>query len=451
MRVVIIGGSHAGIAAARHLKKINPNIEVLILERSNVLGYIGSSLNLYLEGTIADLDEAKTATVSQLMSENINVFINTEAIDIDTEKKEVVALTKINQEQVKDYFSYDYLILAMGSSQYQTGFSLQSDREITNYKTLAQARQAVDTLNQVNKIAIIGAGLIGFELVETLTKLKKEIYLIDRMDNVLFRYFDEEITQKLLTKLPDNVHIILNSNVKEVQLDENERVSGIILTNGQTLSCDAVVFAINPRPNVSLVEDNLAVNMDGTITTNEYLQTSDSFIYAVGDLVSINFNETASSIYVPLVTNAYRSAMIAASNILLAEKIAFPKVQRTIVTELFGSYFASAGVNEEEAPYYGFKVASLTKTYTQQHLLVEKGNFELTLKLVFDAKSKQILGGQLVTNQREQVEMVNTLSSLITMQANLNQLSTMDFYFNPKLSLPLHFLNDLAMEALIKR
>ncbi|GMA43437.1 hypothetical protein GCM10025853_08940 [Tetragenococcus halophilus subsp. halophilus DSM 20339] len=58
-----------------------------MLERSNVLGYIGSSLNLYLEGTIADLDEAKTATVSQLMSENINVFIDTEAIDIDTEKK----------------------------------------------------------------------------------------------------------------------------------------------------------------------------------------------------------------------------------------------------------------------------------------------------------------------------------------------------------------------------
>ncbi len=451
MRVVIIGGSHAGIAAARHLKKINPNMEVLILERSNVLGYIGSSLNLYLEGTIADLDEAKTATVSQLMSENINVFIDTKALDIDTEKKEVVALTKIDQEQTKDYFSYDYLILAMGSSQYQTGFSLQSDREITNYKTLEQARQAVDTLNKVNKIAIIGAGLIGFELVETLSKLKKEIYLIDRMDNVLFRYFDEEITQKLLTKLPGNVHIILNSNVKEVQLDEDESVSGIILTNGQTLSCDAVVFAINPRPNVSLVEDNLAVNMDGTIRTNEYLQTSDPFIYAVGDLVSINFNETASSIYVPLVTNAYRSAMIAASNILLAEKIAFPKVQRTIVTELFGSYFASAGVNEEEAPYYGFKIASLTKTYTKQHLLAENDTFELTLKLVFDVKSKQILGGQLMTNQREQVEMINTLSSLITMQANLNQLSTMDFYFNPKLSLPLHFLNDLAMEALIKQ
>ncbi|MEL5939535.1 pyridine nucleotide-disulfide oxidoreductase, partial [Tetragenococcus halophilus] len=63
----------------------------------------------------------------------------------------------------------------------------------------------------------------------------------------------------------------------------------------------------------------------------------------------------------------------------------------------------------------------------------------------------QILGGQLMTNQREQVEMVNTLSSLITMQANLNQLSTMDFYFNPKFSLPLHFLNDLAMEALIRQ
>ncbi|GEQ49362.1 FAD-dependent oxidoreductase [Tetragenococcus koreensis] len=449
MRVVIIGGSHAGIAAARHLKKIDPSVEVLIIERTNILGYMGSSLNLYLEGVITDLAEARTVTPGQLVAEKINVLLNTEVTEILPEQKEVVFSIKTGQNQTKDSIFYDDLILAMGSSQYQTDFSLQSEREITNYKTLPQAEQAVDTIRSADKIAIIGAGLIGFELVETLAHLKKEIYLVDRMDSVLFRYFDDEITQRLLESLPDNVHVILNSNVKEIQLDEKDNVAGILLTNEKILSCDAVVFAINPRPNISLVADHLAINMDGTLNTNEYLQTSDPAIYAVGDLVSIHFNESSSSIYVPLVTNAYRTGMIAASNILLPEKIAFPKVQRTVVTELFNSYLASTGINEEEAPYYGFQVSSVAKTYTREHLFAKDEKFELTLKLVFDQKSKQIMGGQLMTSSREQVEMINTLSTLITMQADLNQLTTMDFYFNPKLSLPLHFLNDLAMEGLI--
>ncbi|MDN6639840.1 MAG: FAD-dependent oxidoreductase [Tetragenococcus sp.] len=449
MRVVIIGGSHAGIAAARHLKKIDANVEVLIIERANVLGYIGSSLNLYLEGMITDLSKAYTVTSDQLRAEGISVLLNTEATEILPEQKEVVFSTETKQGQIKDSIGYDCLILAMGSSQYQTDFSLPSTRELINYKTFTQAEQAIDSLHAADKITIIGAGLIGFELIESLASYKKEIYLVERTDSILFRYFDNEITQKLMKKLPENLHIILNSHVKEIQLDEDSKVVGVLLNNGQTLPCDGVVFALNPRPNVSLVADYLTINKDGTINTNEYLQTSDPSIYAVGDLVSVFFNNSASAIYVPLVTNAYRTGITAAANILLPEKIAFEKVQRTIVTELFQTYLASTGVNEEEAPYYGIQPAAVSKTYTQQSLFAEDDTFELTLKLVFDPKSKQIIGGQLITNRREPIEIINTLSTLVTMQADLQQLTTMDFYFNPKLSLPLHFLNDLAMEGLI--
>lgn len=410
---------------------------------------MGSSLNLYLEGEIASLTEAKTTTFDQLLAEKINVLLNTEAVKIQSDTKEVSVLSQTNGKQTKEAISYDYLILAMGSSQYQTHFSLQSEGEITNYKTLPQAKQAVKNLHSADKVAIIGAGLIGFELVESLASLKKEIYLIDRMNSVLFRYFDCEITQKLLEKLPENVHVVLNSHVKEIQLDKEDNVNGVVLANEKTLACDTVVYAVNPRPNISLVESSLSINMDGTVSTDEYLQTSDPAIYAVGDLVSIAFNASSSLLYVPLVTNAYRTGIIAASNILLQEKIAFPKVQRTVVSELFHSYLASTGINEEEAPYYGLQVTSVAKTYTHDRLFVKEGDFELTLKIVFDQKSKQIMGGQLMTNSREQVEMINTLSTLITMKADLNQLATMDFYFNPKLSLPLHFLNDLAMQGLL--
>src|SRR5699024_2972876 len=182
----------------------------------------------------------------------------------------------------------------------------------------------------------------------------------------------------------------------------------------------------------------------------DYLQTADQAIYAVGDLVAVHFNIDCVPLYIPLVSNAYRTGIIAASNILLKEKIPLPKSQRTIVSELFNSYLASTGVNEVEAPYYGLKTQAVVKSYQNEGFFDQTDDFELTLKIVFDEDSKRLLGGQLMTNSRSQVELVNTLSALITMGADLYQLSTMDFYFNPKLSLPLNFLNDLALEGIIK-
>lgn len=447
MRVIIIGGSHAGIAAARHLKKMDANVEVFVIERSNIIGYMGSGLNLYLEGIVTDLAEAKTYNVSQLLAEDIYILLNTEVLTIQNEEKQITILSSSKQKRKKK-LSYDYLILAMGSSQYQTDFSLQSTQEMINYKTLPQAKQAVSSLQSAEIITIIGAGLIGLELADSLTKSQKEVHIIERMDSILFRYFDKEITKKLIENLPKNVHVFLESNAKEIRLDKQKQVEEVILSNGNTLVCDEVVLAINPRPNVSLVEEILTMNRDGTIYTNEYLQTSDPCIYAVGDLIAIGFNKSTSAMYLPLVTNAYRTGVAAASNILTEEKIPLSKVQRTIVSKLFGFYLASSGINETEAPYHGFQTSSITKTYTQQRLITEE-TFELTLKLVFDQENKQIMGAQLITDHSEKVEMINTISSLITMQTSLQQLATMDFYFNPKLSLPWHFLNDIAMEALI--
>ncbi|AYW48619.1 pyridine nucleotide-disulfide oxidoreductase [Tetragenococcus osmophilus] len=448
MRVVIIGGSHAGIAAARRLKKMDANIEVFIIERSNILGYVGSGLNLYLEGIISNLTEAKTYSTTQLSAEGINVYLNTEAITIQNEQKQVI-VSSSSEQKAKENISYGYLILAMGSSQYQTDFPLQSSQEMINYKTLPQAKQAMTHLQSAKIVTIIGAGLIGLELANTLAKYQKEIYIVERMDSVLFRYFDKEMTQKLIESFPENVHIFLNNSVEKINLNEQKQEKEVILSNKDTLVCDEVVFAINPRPNVNLVADTLTINQDGAVCTDQYLQTSDPFIYAVGDLISIDFNDSASAMYLPLVTNAYRTGIVAASNILMQEKITFSKGQRTVVSKLFHFYLASSGINEAEALYHGFQTSSITKTYTKRQFFAAEDRFELTLKLVFDQENKQIRGAQFVTNSPEILEMINTISSLITMQASLQQIATMDFYFNPKLSLPLHFLNDLAMEALI--
>ena len=123
MRVLIIGGSHGGIATARHLKKINPSVEVIIIEQSNVLGYIGSSLNLYLEKYVPTLEVCRTTSPSQLLIEGINVMIHSKVTAVCPESKSITVTMQDGETKIEDTISYDFLVLAMGSSQYQTSFS----------------------------------------------------------------------------------------------------------------------------------------------------------------------------------------------------------------------------------------------------------------------------------------------------------------------------------------
>lgn len=132
------------------------------------------------------------------------------------------------------------------------------------------------------------------------------------MNRGLFRYFDDEITSILLRDLPANVQLKLNRNVQSVEIDENNHFKGVQSTHHDSIEGDALIYAINPRPNIELVADIVSVNADGTIETNE-AHVLDPFIYAVGDLVSVYFNQSNTPSYIPLVTNAYRTGIIAAT------------------------------------------------------------------------------------------------------------------------------------------
>ncbi|MEO2488789.1 pyridine nucleotide-disulfide oxidoreductase, partial [Enterococcus casseliflavus] len=166
------------------------------------------------------------------------------------------------------------------------------------------------------------------------------------------------------------------------------------------------------------------------------------------------FNHSDSSLYIPLVTNAYRTGIVAATNLLANErgttKIPFPKMQRTVVSKLFGYFVSSSGINETEAPYYGFEVDSVTQTFHSRTFFATDEDFEVTLKLIFDQQTKVIMGGQIITSDRGSLEIINTISTLINSKTTLHQLATMDYFFNPTISFPLHFLNQLALDGLLK-
>lgn len=451
MKIIIIGGSHAGLSMANFLHKLDATAEILLFEKTETLGFIPSTVNLILQKyfTESEMVRGETANAQDLRANGIQLFTNTEVIDIDPHQKFVTYRHKrdtLSQETA----SYDYLVLANGSEKFETTFPLPAERDLklTTYKYRKDTEKTYPRLRDSKEVVIVGAGLIGLELAMSLCAEKsRHVTILERMDSPLFRYFDSEIIEKLLPVLPSNLTLLTNQVYYDIkQLPDDDKLT-VTLEDESIIRADACVLALNPRPNSKLAKQAVDLDFDGSVLVNGYMQTSDPFIYAIGDLVKIPFMNGNERIYLPLIVNAKRESYIAAINILHGNHKEYPTSQRTIGTELFGHYFGSTGITESEAPFYNKKIQSITNTYDALSNYGALAEQYLRLKVIFEAGSKQILGVQLATNARQLLELVNLFAVVIEHRDTIEDLLNIDYYFAPKLSPLINLMGDIITKV----
>lgn len=456
MKVIIIGGSHAGLAASRFLRRLDESIEVILIERTNVLGFIPSSVNLIFKNYFseAEIDQGEASDQTTLESIGVQVFLNTTVTKIMAPEKKICY--EDNLTKLRTVISYDYLILATGSAHFSPLLP-ESKRDldaILTYKKKSQTLDAYHKLKNSQKIAIIGAGLIGLELANSLAKdPSKEIIVVERMSRPLFRYFDQEITDELIRHLPKNVDLRLRENFNDYQvIEENGRKKlQLQFFNKTTTTVDACVFAVNPKPEVELLRGVVDLDFDDTVLVNEYMQTSVPEIYALGDLVRIPFGPNLDKAYLPLISNARKTALVATSHIAATTPLQMQPSQRTIGSKVFGVYLGSSGLTEEEAFLYDIETSSVTKTYdfySKYHLPKE---FFLTIKAIYRKDNRQLLGAQLITTRQDVLDYISALAQVIVDQKTVDDLVFSELFYSPDLSPSMNFLADLGLESLAQK
>lgn len=456
MKVLIIGGSHAGLAACRFLKRLNPTIEIQLIERTSVLGFIPSSVNLLFKNYFSEeeIDQGEVSNQATLESTGVHVLLNTTVTEIMPKEKKVSF--ENNQTKLRSIVSYDYLILATGSSQFSSLLpeSKRDLSQIITYKEKSKTLNAYHKLKASKRIAIIGAGLIGIELASSLAKdPTKEIILIERMSRPVFRYFDKEITDNLLARLPKNVDLRLRENFNDYQVvtENNQEKLQLKFFNDTTTTVDACVFAVNPKPEVELVRNLLDLDFDDTILVNEHMQTSEPAIYALGDLVRIPFGPNLEKAYLPLISNARKTALVAASHIASNKiPIEMEPSQRTIGSKIFGFYIGSTGITEDEATLYNIETTSIVKThdfYSKYHL---PKDFFFTIKVIYKTDNRQLVGAQIITNQESILDLIGALAQTIVDQRSVESLVFSELFYSPELSPSINFLADIGLESLVE-
>ena len=426
MRVIIIGGVAAGMSAAAKLKRIKPDYEVVVYEKTDIVSFGACGLPYYVGDFFHDPNMMIAREKSKFIESGIDLKTFKEVIDVDTLEKTLTIKDALSGEIFTD--NYDKLMIATGASSIMPSL----DKSYDNLTTLKDMNDGIKLKELISKeenknIVIIGAGFIGIETIEAAKKLNKNIHLIGRSNRILSKVFDKEITDLLEEELrKNNIHLHLDETIQKYIGEENITK---VITNKSEIDCDIVVMAIGVKPNTSFLENtNIKMLSNGAIIVDECGRTSVEDIYAAGDCATIKNLVTNEDMYVPLATGANKLGRIVGEN-LGGINSYYPGSLASSCIKVLDMEAAVTGLTEERAKALNldFKTKCITN-YNQTHYY--PGREKLLIKLIYDAKTKVILGGQ-IAGYKDAVQRANVLATAITAKMTTEQLGMLDLCYAP--------------------
>lgn len=427
MRVIIIGAVAAGMSAAAKLKRMQPEYEVVVYEKGDVVSFGACGLPYFVGGFFDDPNNMIARSPEKFRETGIDLKTFNEVVDVDVNNKKVTVRNLETGVEFED--SYDKLMVATGASSIIPPIKNVKLENVSTLKSMADGIKVKELLNKdENKnVVIIGAGFIGLEAVEAAKKLGKNVTVFQATDRILEQVFDKEITDVLEEEIrKHDVDLRLEELVSEL-VGEN-KVEKVITNKGE-VDADVVIIATGVRPATGFLKDT-GIDMlpNGAIIVDEFGKTSVEDIYSAGDCATIKNIVTGQDTYVPLATGANKLGRIVGENLAGANN-SFQGSLGSSCLKVMDMEAGSTGITENQAKKLGLDVkVKFISDFNQTNYY--PGRDKIYVKLVYDAKTKVLLGGQ-VAGFKDAVQRTNVIAAAIFGKLTTNQLGMLDLCYAP--------------------
>ena len=384
-KIVVIGGVAGGMSAATRLRRLDAEAEIIVLEKSGYVSYANCGLPYYVGGVIEEENDLLLQTPASLHARfRLDVRVLTEALIIDPAKKEVAVQDL--QSGNRYTLTYDKLVLSPGASPIVP--PLPGVERALTLRTVEDVERIVaQVMAKPQSAVVIGGGFIGVEIAENLIHKGIQTSVIEASDQVLAPLDPEMATLVAKEMRLQKVDLHLGVSVSAIN------PKSVTLSDGVEIPAELVILAIGVKPDTSLAKNaGLLIGSRNGIKVDEFNRTSNPDIYAIGDVAEKTDALDGEATLVPLANLANRHGRVVADHIN-GRTVRPVKTIGTAIVKVFDLMIATTGWNEKRLKVSGRSYTSI-HSHPNSHAGYYPDAKQMTLKLIFDPQSGEILGAQ---------------------------------------------------------
>jgi len=429
-RLLIIGGVAAGMSAASRAKRRNPEMEVIVLEKTEFISYGSCGLPYYISDMIKD--HKKLIIIPPRVAREkrgIDVRLFHEAVEINPQAKWVRAINHETHEELT--FAYDKLVVATGAGAARPPIPGIDLKHVYALRTLNDGVALKSYINTgiPKKAVIIGAGYIGLEMAEAFSVRGLDVTIIEKLPAILGT-MDSEINDIVEAELErKKAKLFKNRTVTAFEGNAAGEVKAVVLEDGSRFEADLVLVATGIKPHVKFAEAaGIQLGPTGAIAVNEKQETSVEDVYAGGDCAEAKHLVMGKPAHIPLGPTANKQGRVAGENAAGGYGI-FEGIVGTAVFKTFDLEVARTGLSSVEAEKQGYNFATAT--------IADKccagyypGASPITIKLVMNKDDGRLLGAMMV-GQSGVSKRIDIFATALYNKNTVEQISHLDLSYAP--------------------
>ena len=432
MNYLIIGGVAGGATVAARLRRMDEKANIILFERGKYVSYANCGLPYYIGDTINNREKLFVQTAKGFTDRfRIDIRTEQEVTAIRPDKKEVEIKNLSTGETYTE--TYDKLVLSPGAEPLRPGIEGIGSKKIFTLRNVPDTDTIKNYVNTENpkRAIVVGGGFIGLEMAENLHDLGIQVDVVE-MANQVMAPLDFSMAAIVHRQLTDKgVGLHLEDGVS--RFEEKDGGVTVHLRSGKQIATDMVLLSIGVRPETKLAKDaGLAIGERGGIAVNDYMQTSDADIYALGDAVEVRHLVTGQPALIPLAGPANKQGRIVADNIVFGNKKKYPGSIGTSIAKVFDLTVAAAGANAKLLQQNNIPYIS-SYTHGASHAGYYPGAVPLSIKILFAPENGKLLGAQIVgfNGVDKRIEM---LAQVIQRGGTVHDLAELEHAYAPPYS-----------------
>ena len=432
MNYLIIGGVAGGATVAARLRRMDEKANIILFERGKYVSYANCGLPYYIGDTINNREKLFVQTAKGFTDRfRLDIRTEQEVTAIRPDKKEVEIKNLSTGETYTE--TYDKLVLSPGAEPLRPGIEGIGSKKIFTLRNVPDTDTIKNYVNTENpkRAIVVGGGFIGLEMAENLHDLGIQVDVVE-MANQVMAPLDFSMAAIVHRQLTDKgVGLHLEDGVS--RFEEKDGGVTVHLRSGKQIATDMVLLSIGVRPETKLAKDaGLAIGERGGIAVNDYMQTSDADIYALGDAVEVRHLVTGQPALIPLAGPANKQGRIVADNIVFGNKKKYPGSIGTSIAKVFDLTVAAAGANAKLLQQNNIPYIS-SYTHGASHAGYYPGAVPLSIKILFAPENGKLLGAQIVgfNGVDKRIEM---LAQVIQRGGTVHDLAELEHAYAPPYS-----------------